>query len=508
MVPSQQMRLEQKLTPALIQSMEILQLPLLALEARVREELEQNPVLEETEQEPLQEPKQAKEDPPATEANQAEADGFARLEQMSRDMDFDPGDLPYGRPAASDGERDVKLDAMANTESRVESLRDTLTRQWGLIETTPRIRKSGEALIEWMDDDGYLRTEHEHHPRQGNGQEEATPLVIRRTPEQMNQLMEEIALSRNPPLEMGDLEDALWLIQTLEPLGVGARDLTECLLIQLRAKAPRDPLAEELVLNHLVDLAKGQFAAVAKTTDRSVDDLKAAMQRIGKLNHHPGLLCRRSDVPKVSPDIIVDYAEHGDAYTVKLAKGTSPRLRISNHYKELLADRSLDKATKEYIKKRIDAAGQIIDAIAYRRQRMVQLAKIILERQREFFDYGPQFMKILRMRDIADEFGCDPSTVSRTVDGKYIQTPRGIYPLRMFFASGPKETGGGADVSWGTVRARVKDIIDGEDKNQPFTDEDITQRLSEELGTPIARRTVAKYRMQLGIPTHRERKTA
>src|ERR1044071_9878039 len=165
MVPSQQMRLEQRLTPALIQSMEILQLPLLALEARVREELEQNPVLEEVEPHTTQEPKPALEDPPATAENQAEADSFARLDQMSRDMEFDPGDLPYGRPSHVEGERDVKLDAMANTESRSESLRDILTRQWALIETTPQIRQAGEVIIDWMDDDGYLRTEHEHHPK-------------------------------------------------------------------------------------------------------------------------------------------------------------------------------------------------------------------------------------------------------------------------------------------------------------------------------------------------------
>lgn len=526
MVPSQQMRLEQRLTPALIQSMEILQLPLLALEARVREELEQNPVLEEVESHAAQEPKPALEDPPATAENQAEAESFARLDQMSRDMEFDPGDLPYGRTSHVEGERDVKLDAMANTESRGESLRDVVMRQWSLIETSPEIRAAGEVIIDWMDDDGYLRTEQEHHPRQSdNGHDaessdwqEATPLILQRTPEQTAHLMEEIAYSRQPPIELPTLESALQLIQTLEPAGVAARDLTECLLIQLRAQEPRDILCEDLVVHHLADMARARradstsFAALAAATDRSVEEIRAALQRIGKLNHHPGLVYRQEDVPKISPDIIVDYAERGEGYTARLAKGSTPRLRISSQYREILSDRSADKATREYIKKRIEAASQIIDAIHYRRQRLLDLAKVILDRQREFFDFGPQFMKVLRMRDVADEFHCDPSTISRTVDGKYLQTPRGIYPLRIFFAGGPKSdqsgSAGGEEISWGTVKARVKDIIDAEDKSRPMTDDEITQKLSESMGSPIARRTVAKYRMQLGYPPHRERKAS
>ena len=531
MVPSQQMRLEQRLTPALIQSMEILELPLLALEARVREELEQNPVLEEVEPHTTQEPKPALEDPPATAENQAEADSFARLDQMSRDMEFDPGDLPYGRPSHVEGERDVKLDAMANTESRSESLRDILTRQWALIETTPQIRQAGEVIIDWMDDDGYLRTEHEHHPKHTeshgdnghNGEsaawQDATPLILQRTPEESDHLMEEIAYSRQPPIDLQTLRDALNLIHTLEPAGVAARDLTECLLIQLRSQEPRDLLCEDLVVHHLADMDRTKradstsFTALAAATDRTVEEVRAAMQRIGKLNHHPGLVFRQEEVPKISPDIIVDYAERGEGYTARLARGSTPRLRISSQYREILSDRTADKATREYIKKRIEAASQIIDAIHYRRQRLLDLAKVILERQREFFDFGPQFMKVLRMRDVADEFHCDPSTISRTVDGKYLQSPRGIYPLRIFFAGGPKSdqsggSNGGDEISWGTVKARVKDIIDAEDKSRPLTDDEITQKLSESMGSPIARRTVAKYRMQLGYPPHRERKAS
>lgn len=499
------MRMEQRLSPQLIQSMEILQLPLLALEARVREEMEVNPVLEEPEHEALPE-KAPKEEPPASEQNTSEAESFERLDRMSRELDLDPGDLPFGRAASNMGERDAKLDAMANTASRGEGLREQLLHQWALVEVDPDVKAAGENIIDWMDEDGYIRTEAEHHVRGENGDmTEVTPLIIVRTPEQIDRLMEEISLSRTPPIDRAVLDRALAMVQTLEPAGVGARDLRECLLIQLRAKGESDPFYSELVEKHLVELGRNQFPVVAKATKRSIDDIKAALRVIGKLNHHPGLLVQPSDVPRISPDIIIDHSDDCDGYTVRLARGNSPRLRISPQYREMLQDKSLDPATRDFIKKRIETAGVLIDAIHYRRDRLLEIAKILLARQREFFDFGPQFLKALRMRDLAEEFGCDPSTISRTVDGKYVQTPRGLYPLRQFFSSGTVDASG-ETVSWNSIKAKVKDIIDKEDKSTPLSDDEIVKQLNQISTVPIARRTVAKYRAQLGIPSQRERR--
>lgn len=504
MIPSQQLRLEQRLTPQLIQSMEILQLPLMALEARVREELEQNPVLEELDAaangQTLEAPT---EDAAKTDEQRAEAESFERLEEMARDMEFDPGDMPYAGPRPADGERDAKIDAMANTASRGEDLHETLLRQWSLLDLTPEVRKAGEAIIEWMDEDGYLRRECEVHPRGGNGDAgELRPLIIRRTPEETDRLMEEIALERR--IDRAVLEEALELVQTLEPTGVGARDLVECLRIQLEAQGTVDPFLVDLVKNHLVDLAKNMFPAVSKATGRSIDEIKEALKIIGKLHHHPGLLVQPDDVPRIAPDIIVEHNEDGDGYTVRLARGSTPRLRISPQYRRMLQDRSNDKAAREFIKGRVEAAAAIIDAIQFRRERMLELARVIVERQREFFDYGPQFLNVLRMRDLAEEFECDPSTISRTVDGKYLQCPRGIYPLRMFFTGGTTDASGDS-VSWDALKAKVKEIVDSEDKQNPLSDDDIAKKL-EESGTSIARRTVAKYRSQLNIPSARQRK--
>lgn len=507
MLPSQQMRLEQRLSPQLVQSMEILQLPLLALEARVREEMEINPVLEELESEPVSRKEDVHEDPPTSESSKAEAESFERLDRLGREYEFDPGDLPYSRGSGgADGERNAKMDAMANTASRGEGLREQMIRQWALIDCEPTIRTAGEAIIDWMDEDGYLRRDAEHHAPGDNGENiELTPLVIRRTDEERKKLLEEIALSRTPPLDAELMDRALALVQTLEPIGVASRDLTECLLIQLAAKNETDPFLAELVSHHLVDLGKNHYPQVAKATGRTIDEIKEALKIIGKLNHHPGLLVQPNDVPRISPDILIDYSDDGDGYTVRLARGNTQRLRISAQYRDMLQDKTLDKETREFIKKRVESAGVLIDAIQYRRDRLLEIAKVLVERQREFFDFGPQFLKALRMRDLAEEFGCDPSTISRTVDGKYVQSPRGLFPVRQFFSGGTTDATG-ETVSWNSIKVKVKEIVDNEDKANPLTDDEIMKLINEQTTVPIARRTVAKYRAQLGIPSQRERK--
>ena len=509
MVPSQQMRLEQRLTPQLIQSMEILQLPLMALEARIQEEMAANPVLEEFSPAASDLDGDAPTESTATtEEGQAEADSFDRLDEMSRDLEFDPGDLAYGSGRSFDGERDAKMDAMANTASRGESLGDMLLSQWHLLEAPPEVAAAGEAIIEWMDEDGYLRRECEVHPRSsengGGSAEELRPLIIRRSDADRNRLMEEIALSRTPPIDRQVLDKALSLVQTLDPSGVGARDLAECLLVQLNARGDVDPLCEVLVRHHLLELGRNQFPQVAKKTGRSIEDIKDALKVIGRLQHHPGLTVGQSATPRIAPDVMIEPDEDGDGYTVRLTRGNLPRLRISSQYRRMLRDRQQDKAARDFLRSRIDAAGALIDAIQYRRERMLELARLVVDRQREFFDYGPQFLKVLRMSDVAEEFGCDPSTISRTVDGKYVQSPRGIHPLRMFYTGGMKDDKGEA-VSWDSIKARMQHIIDNEDKRSPLSDDAIAARLSEG-GTPVARRTVAKYRGQLNIPAARQRR--
>ncbi len=477
------LRQEQRLTPQLIQSMNILQLPLLALEAKVREEMERNPALEEIEpdiapREEADAPFEQAEIPQSAE-NRDLLEGFTRLDQMSREYGIDDSDQMFGRPRVSDnGERDAKMDAMANTASRPESLNEHLLHQWSLLDIeSDRIRKAGELIINYIEEDGYLKT----------------PLA-------------EIAEQCIPPFTSEEMDEALSWVQMLEPAGIGARDLKECFLIQLDALSEEEDveLERELVENHLTDIEKNRYPVISKATACSIEEIKDAVHNLGRLHPHPGRLVGSRDVPRISPDVIVEYSEDGDGYTVRLARGNSPRLRISDTYRKMLQDCRHNKDAREFIRKNLESAGALIDAITYRRNRLLEVAEEVVTRQRDFFEVGPTGLKVLRMSELADKLGCDPSTISRTVADKYMQSPRGIYPLRYFFTGGTESNGGEA-TSWDSVKARVQGIINGEDKKSPLSDEVIAAKLQGE-GIDVSRRTIAKYRQQLHIPAARERR--
>lgn len=476
------LRQEQRLTPQLIQSMNILQLPLMALEAKVREELERNPALEEGENEAPARTEESDKfesaDLEPSPENRELLEGFTRLDQISREYGIDDSDQIFGRPRQASGERDAKMDAMANTASRPESLNEYLLRQWAFMEIADdQLANAGELIINYIEEDGYLKT----------------PL-------------DEIAEQHVPPFTLEEMEEALSWIQTLEPPGIGARDLQECLLIQLDLLAEEEDVELErlLVQNHLTDIEKNRFPVIAKATGRSIDEIKRAMHNLARLHPHPGTLVGGRDVPRVTPDVIVEYAEDGDGYTVRLARGNSPRLRISDTYRRMLQDSRNNKEARDFVRKNLESAGALIDAITYRRNRLLEVAEEVVQRQRDFLDVGPTGLKVLRMSELADKLGCDPSTISRTVADKYVQTPRGIYPLRYFFTGGTEANGGEA-TSWDSVKARVQAIVDAEDKKNPLSDEVIAAKLQSE-GIDVSRRTIAKYRQQLHIPAARQRR--
>lgn len=477
------LRQEQRLTPQLIQSMNILQLPMMALEAKIQEEMERNPALEESEPdlppdlEPRPEAEPAGAEDSAAEAElRHEAEGFTQLERLSREYDLDDSDRPFGRLARhGDGDRDAKMDAMANTTSRSISLNEYLKQQWTLVEVDNRTRQAGELIINYIEEDGYLRT----------------PL-------------EEIAEQHVPPFSLNDMREALSWVQTLDPAGIAARDLRECLLLQLDNLEGNHELERLLVERHLPDIEKNRYPEIARATDRGIEEIKQAVKNLGRLYPRPGALVVDRDVPPITPDVLVDYSEDTDEYVVRLARGNSPRLRISETYRQMLADQKSDKDTRDFIRKNLDSAGALIDAIQYRRSRLQEVAEEVVKRQKDFFEMGPAGLKVMRMSDLAEKYGCDPSTISRTVADKYMQTPRGIYPLRFFFTGGT-ETQNGEETSWDSVRARVKEIVDKEDKREPLNDDVIAAKLAAE-GLNVSRRTIAKYRQQLHIPTARHRK--
>lgn len=501
----QHMRLEQrmKLAPRMIQSMEILQMPSMKLEERIEQELSSNPTLE------LREPvedrevvqaelKQEQRDAREGErelvvddgtGNKNNADDFERLTNLSEEYgdswesnQFETGES-FRRSTMNDGERDKKLDAMANTASRPPSLTDQLLEQWHMLETTPAIRKAGEFLIGFIDDDGYIRT----------------PL--------------DELLGMAPPGVTGELlDEALAMIQqAVEPVGIGARDVRECLLLQIDAAARqargngKDYTVERMIVcDYLKDIETNRLPQIEKATGLPMERIKQAITNLRQFHIHPGRMLVSDDVHTITPDAIVEFDEDADRYVAHLCNGRVPSIQINTQYAKMSADKSVDRKTRDFVANNLRSARWLIDAIQQRSNTLMRVINVVLEAQREFFDVGPQALKPLPMTVVADQLGIHVATVSRAVSEKYLQTPRGIFPLRMFF-SGGTETESGDSMSWTAVQAKLEQLIAEEDKSNPLNDDELVDKLKEN-GIEIARRTVAKYRKQLNIPSARQRK--
>ena len=473
---NQHMRMDQRLTPQMIQSMAILQKPIADLEAYIESELESNAALERVEPEAGDSP--ASETPARDERQASDAGDFARLDHWTQDFDRDSRDIPpsKARRLASSGDHDAKMGAMANTAGREIALHEYLLEQWSFTEVDAEMRHAGEAIIDHLDLDGYLRVR-----------------------------FEEIAENTRPATSVDTLKAALTEVQKLEPAGVGARDMSECLLLQLDALPGDNDLERALITKHLSDIVQNRLPAVAEATGCSIGEINEALNAIrSSICLHPGYLVGDRSVPVIRPDVIVEYAETGGGLTVQLTRGNAPALRIREEVAAMAKNRKNGAETRDFARKHVDAAAALIDAVKFRRGRLLEVSRAIVEKQHEFFDVGADGLQVLRMGDLATELECDPSTISRTVSEKYIQTPRGIYPLRFFFTGGT-ETGEGETVAWDRVKIRVKELTEKEDRTAPLNDDQIATLLRNE-GIQISRRTVAKYRRQLDIPRARQRR--
>lgn len=472
------MRMEQRLTPRLIQSMAVLQKPVAELEAYVEEALESNAALElaEPELDTSAEPNNDE----GTKSRASDDDGrdFARAERFSRENDPDWQDRPAytHRRVAASGEPDVKMSAMANTAGREISLTEHLRNQWSLVDMADETRCAGDAIIDKIDPDGYLRTD-----------------------------LQEVARSANPQVSIEAVERARPLVQRLDPIGVASLDTKECLLLQLDVLAGDNSIERVLIERHLDDITHNRLPAVAQATGFSLGEINEAIKAMGTMLHlHPGHLVGDRSVPPIRPDVIVDYANTGGGLEVRLTRGNTPNLRVREDVIALAKTKGNEKKERDFARKHVEEAAALIDAVNFRKTRLLQLARTLVERQREFFDIGPAGLKVCKMSDLAEELECDPSTISRTVAEKYIQTPRGIIPMRYFFTGGT-ETQDGESVGWDNVKTRVKELIDQEKKQKPLNDDQIAALLHEE-GIELSRRTVAKYRQQMSIPPARQRK--
>ncbi len=508
---SQHMRLGQqmKLAPRMIQSMEILQMPMAELEERIEQELENNATLEVAEgegdaaavkeEQQEREREERQEERPLTVDEQSGASDFERLESYEQTVpevtaneygtpDRTPAIEPVRRTVA-DGERDAKMDAMASAPARAASLTDQLLEQWSLAEVGDEVRPLGELIISFLDDDGFLRTPLE--------------TVADRAP---------AGSGRKP--SVADLERALPVVQeALDPPGIAARDVRESLLLQLDApagaEAPGTPedrrIARLLIADHLDDLMHNRLPRIAERADMDFDSIRRGVEMMRKLSLAPGRRLVEEAQQPIIPDAIVEYDEEHDRYYAYLNESRLPNLRVNQQYAQMARDKQVTKRDREFIRTNLSNAQWLIDAVNQRRQTLLKVIGVVVEAQRDFFDYGPQALRPLPMTQVAEQLGIHVATVSRAVADKYLQTPRGVVALRRFFTGGLSTESGG-EMSYDAVRAALEEVVAAEDKSRPLSDDALTAELRKR-GIEIARRTVAKYRDQVGIPSARLRKT-
>ena len=476
----------QKLAPRMIQSMEILQLPLQALQEKIEQELVENPVLELQEKDPTL-PEEPDETPGANEKDIADkplvvdeahhnADDFERLLNLNNEVPEYFEETTRRSANRIDEESDRAHDVISNVADRPESLQLHLMHQLGEMDVDDDLMAICERIISSLDskDGGYFRSSLRDL------------LPVDASPEQLKLA-----------------ERALVMVQSLDPPGIAARDLRECLLLQLTPDLPLHDEMKALISNHLEDLKDNRLPLIQKITGYSIDLIQEAWHELRKLNPKPAAQFAEQFVPTVTPDVSVERMDDGH-YKVNVDDRGTPTLHISKYYRERLASGSATPEEREYIKRKINAAQWLIESIEQRRNTLTRVAQAIVDHQTKFLDEGPEFIEPLKMQQIADKVGVHVTTVSRAVDDKYIQTPRGIFPLKRFFVGGTKSDHG-EDVAWDIIRIRLQEIVDKEDKTNPLSDDDLVEELKKQ-GLVVARRTVTKYRQKMDIPSSRQRR--
>lgn len=492
----QQMQLAQKqvLAPRMIQSMEILQLPILALQERIEQEMEDNPVLDQVEETPDESTTvDEKENPDAltdrekelvVKENTNNADDFERLLNMADNLpdDYEERSRPSRNRVDEEGDR--RHDVMANMVARPESLVDYLLHQLSWFDLSDDVRRMTERLIYSLDSNGYLMTP----------LEELLPPVL---PEQNGDP------AVHPVDHLRLAEQALSVVQGLDPPGVGARDLKECLLLQLAPGVPCYDDLRTLIVDHLEDLENNRLPVISKKTSLSIERIQEIWDELRKLKPKPGSEFSESTVPTVTPDVFVEKDENGQ-YQVRLEDTQLPSLYINPYYRKLLQQANTNTETCEYIKRKVNSAQWLIESIEQRRNTLTRVSQAIVEHQTQFLEDGPEHIEPLKMQQIADKVKVHVTTVSRAVDDKWIQSPRGIFPLRRFFVGGTTSADG-EEVAWDRVRLKLQEIIDEENKTKPLSDDALVEELASH-GITVARRTVTKYRKAMNIPSSRQRR--
>src|SRR5919109_4047543 len=455
---TQNLSLQQVLAPQLQQSLLILQAPLLELRNLVQQEMEVNPVLEEVPEDPETE-ERTEADPAADEKFKEEFDKLAKLDEEWRDYMAQSGSYS-GRSQEAEDKRQFFFDSIPTQETLQQHLMGQLNQN----AVNANDRKTAELIIGNIDDNGFLQT----------------------TPEEM---------ALNTGIAQEDFEHMLTLIQSFHPPGVGARDLRECLLIQLKRGGRQNSLEYKMISEHMKDLGKRRFPEIARRMGISVEQVQKCANNIAQLDPRPGAIFAAAPQNYVLPDVTVERVN--GQYQIILNGEQIPHLRISNTYKDIMAQDGNGSDVKDYIRDKIRSGKFLIKSIHQRQQTISNIAHQIVQRQREFFEHGSAHLKPMTMVQIADAVGVHETTVSRAISGKYMSTPQGVFEMKYFFTPG-YQTSSGESMSNTSVKEAILDLVKNEDGNAPLSDKEIVEILSQR-GIPIARRTVAKYRTELNI---------
>lgn len=491
-------RLEQRpvLSLQTIQSLKLLQLATVDLQALINSELEENPTLEASNDDPPEAPNElereervheeiiAEQSPElTTEAGETYEEVYDFLQKHTDYEDRPP------RGASDNGEPDAKQEAFASVMAPGRTLADHLLEQLRLREIDELDWPLLEQIVHSLDSKGYLAYPLEDVVKALNSP--ASNGGARTTPDE-----------RPNQYTLEEAEWALSVIQSLEPKGVSARDLAECLLLQISSDDPDYEALKTLLTDHWDDVLKNRIPRIAKAMGVSMDEAKLLIEMLGTLNPQPGSIYSTEPTQIVTPDVIVDEAENGE-YVVRLTRENLPRLSISPTYLRMLEDRAADKEALSFIKGKVNHARQLIEALHQRQSTLERVANSIVRRQPDYLRWGTSGLKPMKMQDIADELGIHHSTVWRAVYGKYMQTRHGIGAMNELFTGGlPQDDG---ETSREAVKLKVKEFVDNEDKRKPLSDMAIAKKLAD-AGIQASRRVVTKYREELGIADSRVRR--
>ena len=441
------------MTPELRQAIEMLQFTSLELNEYLERQMEENPLLELAN---LQEEHENIDD------YTNENDDIDWKEYLGKDED-----ISY-RPQR---DKNIKEYNYENFISYSPDLKDNLLFQLNVLDIDKKDKKIGEIIIEYIDENGYLIT----------------------TTEQ---------ISTDLGVDINRVENILSIIQTFDPLGVGARSLRECLLIQVKKDRDKNPKAELIIENYLEDIAHNRLAKISRELDMDLVEIQAICDYIRTLEPKPGraFTSTGEQVKYITPDVSIEYID--GEYVILLNDVTGPRLNINSFYRNMMKQGKDDNAT-EYLTEKLNSAMWIIRSIEQRRMTIYKVVESILKFQMDFFEKGEKGLKPLTLKEVAEDIDMHESTVSRATNGKYVQTPRGVFELKFFFTSGLSTNTG--DISSTSIKSIIKDLIEDEDSKKPYSDQKISDILKSK-GISISRRTVAKYRDELEIPPSTMRK--